>query len=67
MVLVENPEIVFRVMLSLLGHHREALLKCDSFESCMDYLKGMYNMNLFIHTEMHDNTLNQTRNPKFVG
>lgn len=39
MVLVENPEIMFRVMLSLLGYHREKLLKCDGFESCMDYLK----------------------------
>ncbi|KAI5734410.1 hypothetical protein M8J77_006140 [Diaphorina citri] len=39
MVLVENPEIVFRVMLSLLGQHRENLLRCENFETIMDYLK----------------------------
>ncbi|KAL1463274.1 hypothetical protein WDU94_015041 [Cyamophila willieti] len=39
MVLVENPEIMFRVMLSLLGYHRENLLQCENFETCMDYLK----------------------------
>lgn len=37
---VEGPEVVFRIALSLLNFHQDAVLNCDSFEMIMDYLKS---------------------------
>lgn len=40
LVFLENTDVIFRVALALLSYHRDQLLKCDSFEEIMDYLKG---------------------------
>lgn len=40
LIFLENIDVIFRVALALLTHHREKLLKCDSFEAIMDYLKS---------------------------
>lgn len=39
LMFIEGPEVLFRVALSLLSYHKEGLLKCDSFELVMEYLK----------------------------
>lgn len=36
---LENTDVIFRVALALLSLHKEELLKCDSFEEIMNYLK----------------------------
>lgn len=40
LIFLENTDVIFRVALALLTHHKEKLLKCDSFEEIMDYLKS---------------------------
>lgn len=35
----DSPQVLFKVAIALLGHHKEDLLACDSFEEVMDYLK----------------------------
>nr|XP_023016210.1 TBC1 domain family member 1 [Leptinotarsa decemlineata] len=39
LMFLEGPEVIFRVSLALLSHHKEKLLVCDSFEEIMNYLK----------------------------
>lgn len=39
LLFLENTDVIFRVALALLSHHKEVLLKCDSFEEIMNYLK----------------------------
>ncbi|KAG5877735.1 hypothetical protein JTB14_000713 [Gonioctena quinquepunctata] len=39
LMFLEGPEVIFRVSLALLSHHKEKLLLCDSFEEIMNYLK----------------------------
>ncbi|CAG9857662.1 unnamed protein product [Phyllotreta striolata] len=39
MILLEGPEVIFKVALALLNHHKDKLLLCDSFEEIMNYLK----------------------------
>lgn len=40
LIFLENTDVIFRVALALLTHHKEQLLKCDSFEEIMNYLKN---------------------------
>lgn len=40
MIFLENPDVVFRVIIALLNIHKENLLNCDCFEEIMDYLKN---------------------------
>lgn len=40
MIFLENPDVVFRVIIALLTIHKDALLECDCFEDIMDYLKN---------------------------
>lgn len=40
LMFIEGPEVLFRVALSLLSYHKDGLLKCDSFELVMEYLKS---------------------------
>lgn len=39
LLLADSPDVLFKVALALLGHHKDQLLECNSFESIMDYLK----------------------------
>lgn len=39
LIFLENTDVIFRVALALLTYHKDQLLKCDSFEEIMDYLK----------------------------
>ncbi|XP_049824909.1 TBC1 domain family member 1 isoform X2 [Aethina tumida] len=39
LLFLENPDVIFRVALSLLSYHKQKLLQCDSFEEIMNYLK----------------------------
>ncbi|OAD60133.1 TBC1 domain family member 1 [Eufriesea mexicana] len=39
LLFLESTEILFRVSMALLEEHQEQLLKCDSFEEIMEYLK----------------------------
>ncbi|XP_066597753.1 TBC1 domain family member 4 isoform X2 [Prorops nasuta] len=39
LLFLESSEVLFRVALALLEDHQEQLLKCDSFEEIMEYLK----------------------------
>ncbi|XP_065207739.1 TBC1 domain family member 1 isoform X2 [Planococcus citri] len=39
LIFVEGSGVLFKVILALLSHHKDALLACDGFESIMDYLK----------------------------
>lgn len=40
LIFLENTDVIFRVALALLSYHKDNLLKCDSFEEIMNYLKG---------------------------
>lgn len=40
LVFLENPDVIFRVALALLSHHKDAILACESFEEIMNYLKN---------------------------
>ncbi|XP_060532714.1 TBC1 domain family member 1 isoform X2 [Cylas formicarius] len=40
LVFFEGTDVIFRVALALLNHHKEKILLCDSFEEIMNYLKG---------------------------
>lgn len=39
LIFVEGSGVLFKVILALLSHHKDALLECDGFEQIMDYLK----------------------------
>lgn len=39
LIFLEGPDVIFRVALALLTHHKEKLLHCDGFEEIMNYLK----------------------------
>lgn len=41
LLLYASNEVIFRVILSLLEFHKEELLKLDSFEDIMDYMKNV--------------------------
>ncbi|XP_025830645.1 TBC1 domain family member 1 isoform X3 [Agrilus planipennis] len=46
---LENTDIIFKVAIALLSLHKDNLLKCDSFEEIMDYLKNkVTNMDKFM-------------------
>ena len=40
LIFVEGSGVLFKVILALLSHHKDALLACDGFESIMDFLKN---------------------------
>lgn len=40
LIFLENTDVIFRVALALLTYHKDHLLKCNSFEDIMDYLKA---------------------------
>ncbi|XP_016911320.1 TBC1 domain family member 1 isoform X2 [Apis cerana] len=39
LLFLESTEVLFRVSMALLQEHQDQLLKCDSFEEIMEYLK----------------------------
>lgn len=39
LLFLEGKEVLFRVALALLNQHKEGILRCDSFEQIMIYLK----------------------------
>ncbi|XP_014210868.1 TBC1 domain family member 4 isoform X2 [Copidosoma floridanum] len=39
LLFLESSEVIFRVALALLEEHQDPLMKCDSFEEIMEYLK----------------------------
>lgn len=39
LIFLENVDVIFRVALALLTYHKDQLMKCNSFEEIMDYLK----------------------------
>lgn len=41
LLLFASNEVTFRVIISLLEYHREEILKLDSFEDIMDYMKNV--------------------------
>ncbi|XP_054261715.1 TBC1 domain family member 1 isoform X2 [Macrosteles quadrilineatus] len=39
LLFLEGKEVLFRVAMALLSHHKEGLLNCDNFEQIMNYFK----------------------------
>lgn len=40
LIFLENTDVIFRVILALLTHHKNGILACDSFEDIMNFLKN---------------------------
>ncbi|KAF6210884.1 hypothetical protein GE061_013995, partial [Apolygus lucorum] len=40
LVFADSPNVLFKVAIVLLRHHKDELLKCDTFESAMSFLKN---------------------------
>lgn len=44
LLFLESTEVLFRVSMALLQEHQDQLLKCDSFEEIMEYLKVIFSI-----------------------
>jgi hypothetical protein len=39
LILIQGPEVVFKVALVLLGNHKELIIQCSSFETVVEFIK----------------------------